>query len=69
MTEAVAAAAHGLHDAARTVLGRAQADGRIRPDITIEEASSLVRALAHVAHEERAQRVGEIALDGPVARR
>lgn len=64
VTEAVSEAAHGFHDAARTVLGRAQASGRARPDTTVEEVFSLVRALAHVAHEDHAERVVQIALDG-----
>lgn len=69
VTEAVLAASRSYHDAARIVLGRAQASGQARPDTTVEEVFSLVRALAHVSHEEHADRVVRIALDGLAARR
>ena len=71
VTEVVAAASRGFHDAVRVVLERAQAGGRLRADATVEDVFVLVRALAHVSRTDpaaAAERVLRIALDGLTGR-
>lgn len=67
LSKPVDAAAHTFLDAIRLVLQRAQAAGAARPDATVDDVSTLVRALAHVATPDEGEAVDRalrIVLDG-----
>ncbi|GAA1985716.1 helix-turn-helix domain-containing protein [Amycolatopsis minnesotensis] len=68
----VTTAAHNFLDAIGMVLERAQSAGAARQDATVDDVSTLVRALAHVAapgEDEAVERAVGIVLDGLGVRR
>ena len=67
LSQPVNTAADGFRDAVGSALARAQTAGAARPDVTFDEVSVLLRALAHVATPDEGEafdRAVGIVLDG-----